>query len=82
MADSSPAPGSEDKRFLSWIREKHTGQNPEFVDELIASCANEFASHAHMSEDERADVYKSVRARLEAQYESHIRKLTRVRCCS
>jgi hypothetical protein len=69
-------------RYLGWVERKHRHQKPTFVRALVNACGVEFAAHAQLSDDQRAEIYSRVRDVLQRDYDARLRRHARCRCCS
>ncbi len=58
-----------DERYLTWVRRKHeaSGDNPQDVENIVTECQRAFAESAELSENQRADIYRSIKTKMEAR---------------
>jgi hypothetical protein len=68
--------------YLNWIRKKHRFQSPEFVNRLVETCAAQFAVHPQLTVERQAQIYKSVRERLQQKHDGQLRKHSKIQCRS
>ena len=75
--------GDDSKKYLQWVKEKHSDQDQIFVNDLIEACAAEFVSRKdQLTEDDRAGIYARIKQQLERVRNARLQKHLETRCCS
>jgi len=68
--------------YLSWVKSKHSQQNPEFVRQLVSECATQFALLDTLDDDARAKIYEDVRRKTPNNDLERLRKNAHIHCNS